>query len=93
MLRITAVRMTAVPNSRENRVPLEKWFGKGFEIEVALPRKTLSISVLDNMRLRHSAVLTSNAGFRVGEFDAPNMTAPITDCFVLFHGIRVSAPY
>jgi hypothetical protein len=93
MLRITAVRVTAVPNSGENRVPLEKWFGKGFEIEVALPRKTLSISVLDDMRLRHSAVLTSNPGLRVGKFDAPNMTAPITDCFVLFHRIRVSAAY
>ena len=93
MLRITAVGMTAVPNPGKNWLPFEYWLGERFRIEVALPRKTLSISVLDDMRLRHSAVLTSNPGLRVGKFDAPNMTAPITDCFVLFHRIRVSAPY
>jgi hypothetical protein len=83
--------MTAVPDSGENRVPLEDWFGKRFGVEVALPRKALCIPVLDDMRLSHSAVSATNARLRVGKFDAPNMTAPITDCFVLFHRIRVSA--
>ena len=48
MLRITTVGMTAVPNSGENRVPLEDWLGKSFRVEVALPRKTLGIPILDN---------------------------------------------
>jgi hypothetical protein len=91
MLRVTAVQVTAVPNSGENRVPLEDWFGKRFGVKVALPRKALCIPVLDDMRLSHSAVSATNARLRVGKFDAPNMTAPITDCFVLFHRIRVSA--
>ena len=91
MLRVTTVQVTAVPNSGENRVPLEDWFGKRFGVEVALPRKALCIPVLDDMRLSHSAVSATNARLRVGKFDAPNMSAPITDCFVLFHRIRVSA--
>jgi hypothetical protein len=56
MLRITAVGMTAVPDSGENRVPLENWTRKSFSVEVALPRQALSISVFDDMRLSHSAV-------------------------------------
>ena len=56
MLRITTVRMTAVPNSGKNWVPLEDWLGKSFRIELSLPRKTLGIPILDNMRLPHSAV-------------------------------------
>jgi hypothetical protein len=91
MLRVTTVQVTTVPNSGENRVPLEDWFGKGFGVEVALPRKALCIAVLDDMRLSHSAVSATDARLRVGKFDAPNMAAPITDCFVLFHRIRVSA--
>jgi hypothetical protein len=93
MFRITTVQVTAVPDSGENRVPLEDWLRERFWIEVALPRKTLSIPVLDNMSLSHSAVLTSNARLRVAKFNPPNMTATITNCFVLFHRISVSAPY
>lgn len=85
MLRITTVRMTAVPNPGKNWVPLENWLGESFRVEVALPRKTFSIPVLDDMRLSHSAVITSNARLRVAEFDAPNVTAPITYRFILFH--------
>jgi hypothetical protein len=91
MLRVTAVQVTAVPDSGENRVPLEDWFSKRFGVEVALPRKALGVPVLDDMGLSHSAVSATNARLRVGKFDAPNVTAPITDCFVLFHRIRVSA--
>jgi hypothetical protein len=91
VLRITTVGVTAVPDSGKNRVPLEDWLGESFRIEFALPRKTLSISVLDDMRLPHSAVLTPDAGFGVGKFDAPNMTATVAYRFVLFHRIRVSA--
>jgi hypothetical protein len=93
MLRITAVGMTAVPNPGKNWVPLEHWLCKSFGVEVALPRKTLSIPVFDDMRLPHSAVLTPYARLRVGKFDAPNVTATVTYRFVLFHRIRVSAPY
>jgi hypothetical protein len=93
MLRITAVDMTAVPNSGENRVPLEDWFGKRFDVEVTLPRKALRIPVLDDLRLSHSAVSATNTRLRVGKFDAPNMTAPITDSFIIFHRITVSALY
>ena len=85
MLRITTVRVTAVSYSGENRVSLENWFGESFRVEVALPRKTLGIPVLDDMRLRHSAVLTADARLRVGKLDAPNMTATITYRFILFH--------
>jgi len=56
MLRITAVQVTANPDSGENRVPLEDWLGECFRVKVALPRQTLSIPVLDDMRLSHSAV-------------------------------------
>ena len=85
MLRITTVRMTAVSDSGENRVPLEDWLSKGFWVKIALPRKALGISVFDDMRLPHSAVITPNTCFWVAELDAPNVTAPITDCFILFH--------
>jgi hypothetical protein len=91
VLRITAVQVTTDSDSGENRVPLEDWLGKSFRVKVALPRKTLSIPVLDDMRLSHSAVRATNARLRVCKFDAPNMTATITDCFVLFHRISVSA--
>lgn len=85
MLRITAVGMTAVPNPGKNWLPFEYWLGESFRVEVALPRKTFSIPVLDDMRLSHSAVITSNASLRVAKLDAPNVTATITDCFILFH--------
>jgi len=93
MLRVTTVQVTAVPDSGENRVPLEDWLRKGFRVEVALPRKALSIPVLNDMRLSHSAVCATNARLRVGKFDAPNMTATVTYRFVLFHRISVSALY
>jgi hypothetical protein len=91
VLRITTVGMTTVPNSGKNRVPLEDWLGERFRIEFALPRQTLSIPVFDDMRLPHSAVLTPDASFGVGKFDAPNMTATVAYRFVLFHRISVSA--
>ena len=56
MLRITAVQVTTDSDSGKNRVPLEDWLRERVRVEVALPRKTLSIPVLDNMRLKHSAV-------------------------------------
>ena len=85
MLRITTVGVTAVADSGKNWVPLEERLGECFGVEVALPRKTLGIPVLDDMRLRHSAVLTADARLRVGKLDAPNMTATITYRFILFH--------
>jgi hypothetical protein len=91
MLRITTVRMTAVPNSGKNWVPLKDWLGERFKVEVALPRKTLGISILDNVRLPHSAVCATDARFRIVELDAPNMPATVTYRFVIFHRIRVSA--
>jgi len=93
MLRITAVRMTAVPDSRENWFPFENWLGECFEIELSLPRKTLGIPILNDMRLPHSAVRATNAGLRVVELDAPNMPTTVTYRFVIFHRIRVSAIY
>ena len=56
MLRITAVGMTAVSNPGENWLPLEDWLGERFWVELSLPRKTLGIPILDDMRLPHSAV-------------------------------------
>jgi hypothetical protein len=56
MLRITAVQVTTDSDSGENRVPLEDWLGESVRVKVALPRKALSIPVLDDMRLKHSAV-------------------------------------
>lgn len=85
MLRITAVGMTAVPNPGKNWLPFEYWLGECFRVEVTLPRKTFSIPVFNDMRLSHSAVITSNARLRVAKFDAPNVTAPITYRFILFH--------
>ena len=91
MLRITAVQVTTDSDSGENRVPLEDWLGESVRVKVALPRKALRIPVFDDMRLPHSAVLAPDPRLRVCKFDAPNMTASITDCFVLFHRISVSA--
>jgi hypothetical protein len=93
MLRITTVGVTAVSDSGENRVPLEDWFGESFRVKVALPRKAFSIPVLDDMRLPHSAVITSNASLWVAELDSPDMTATVTYRFILFHRISVSALY
>jgi|694.fasta_scaffold89925_9 hypothetical protein len=93
MLRITTVRMTAVPNSGKNWVPLEDWLGECFRVKFSLPRKTLRIPILDNMRLPHSAVCATNARLGVVQLDAPNMTATVTYRFVIFHRIRVSALY
>ena len=91
MLRITTVQVTAVPDSGKNWVPLEDWLAESLRVEVALPRQALSIPVLDDMRLSHSAVSATNACFRVCKFDAPNVTATVTYRFVLFHRISVSA--
>jgi hypothetical protein len=92
MLWIDAVEMTAVPNPGKNWKPFIDWLGKSFSVEVALPRKTLGISVLDDKRLSHSAVSATNARLRVVHFDAPNMPATVTYRFVLFHRISVPAP-
>jgi hypothetical protein len=91
MLGIHAIQMTAVSKPGENWKPLVDWLRKSFVVEVALPRKTLSIPVFDDMRLPHSAVLATDARLWVVELDAPNMPATVTYCFVLFHRIRVSA--
>lgn len=93
MLRITTVEMTAVPNPGENWVPFKDWFRKRFRIEVALPRKTFSVSILDDKRLAHSTVSATDARLRLRNLDAPNMPATVTYRFVLFHRIRVSALY
>lgn len=93
MLWIDAVKMTAVPNPGQNRKPFIDWLGESFRIEVALPRKTLSISVFDNERLPHSTIGAPDSSFRFVHFDAPNMPTTVTYRFVLFHRIRVSALY
>lgn len=85
--------MTAVSDSGENGFTLEDWLRKGFFVKVALPRKTLGISVFDDMALPHSTIGAPNARFGFIELDAPNMPATITDCLVLFHRISVSALY
>jgi hypothetical protein len=35
---ITTVQVATVPNAGENRLPFVDWLGKGFGIEVPLPR-------------------------------------------------------
>jgi hypothetical protein len=91
MLRIDAVEMTAVPNPGENWKPFVDWLRKGFVVEVALPRKTLSIPIFDNERLAHSTIGAPDSRLRFVHFDTPNMPATVTYRFVLFHRIRVSA--
>ena len=91
MLRIDAVEMTAVPNPGENWKPFVDWLRKGFVVEVALPRKTLSIPIFDNERLAHSTISAPNSRLGFVHFDAPNMPATVTYRFILFHRIRVSA--
>jgi hypothetical protein len=93
MLRIHAVQMTAVSNPGKNWNPFVNWLRKSFVVEVALPRKTLGISILDNERLAHSTVSATDSRFGFVHFDAPNMPATVTYSFVLFHRIRVSALY
>lgn len=85
--------MPAVADSREDWFAFEDWLRESFGVEVALPRKTLSIPVFDDKRLPHSAVSAPDASFRVVHFDAPNMPATVTYRFVLFHRISVSAIY
>jgi len=84
--------MSTVANAGKNRLAFVDWGGKSFAVEVALPRKTFSISVLDDKRLAHLTIGTPNAGLRLVCLDAPNMAAPITDSFILFHRISVSVP-
>jgi hypothetical protein len=93
MLRITTVGMTAVPNSGENRVPLEDWLSECFRVKVAVPRKTLSIPILDDMRLSHSAACATNARFRVGELNSPDVSATVTYRFVFFHPFTLVGIY
>jgi hypothetical protein len=91
MLGVDAVKMTAVPNPGKNWKPFKDWLGKSFSVEVALPRKTLGIPILDNERLAHSTIGAPDARLRFVHFDAPNMPATVTYRFILFHRIRVSA--
>ena len=91
MFWIDAVEMSAVANPRKNRLTFVSWSGKSFSVEVALPRKALRIAVLDNKRLAHLTIGAPNACLRLVCLDAPNMPAPITDSFILFHRISVSA--
>ena len=93
MLRIDAVQVSAVSNPGQNWKPFIDWLGESFSVEVALPRKALSISVFDNERLAHSTVSAPDARLGFVHFDAPNMPATVTYRFVLFHRIRVSALY
>jgi hypothetical protein len=91
MLRIDAVEMTAVPNSGKNWKPFVDWLRKSFVVEVALPRKTLGIAILNNERLAHSTIGATDSRLGFVHFDAPNMPATVTYRFILFHRIRVSA--
>lgn len=85
--------MTAVSDSGENGLIFVHWERKGFRIEVALPRKALSIAILDDKRLAHSTIGAADARLGFVQLDAPDMPAAITDSFVLFHRITVSALY
>jgi hypothetical protein len=85
--------MAAVSDSRKDGFAFVDWLRKSFGVELSLPRKALSISVLDNKRLAHSTVGTPDAGLRLVELDAPDMPATVTYRFVLFHRITVSALY
>jgi hypothetical protein len=91
VLGIDAVKMTTVPNPGKNWKPFIDWLRQSFVVKVALPRKTLSISIFDNERLAHSTIGAPDSRFRFVHFDAPNMPATVTYRFVLFHRIRVSA--
>ena len=93
MFWIHTVEMTAVPDTRKNGFIFVNWKRKGFPIEVPLPRKALSIPVLDDKRLAHSTIGAADARLGFVQLDAPDMPATITDSFVLFHRISVSALY
>jgi hypothetical protein len=93
MLGITAVQMPAVANPGQNGLPFKDWLGESRGVKVALPRKTLSVPILDDKRLPHSAVRTADARLRLSNLDAPNMPATVAYCFILFHRISVSALY
>jgi len=56
MLRIATVQVSAITNSGKNGLAFKDWLCESFGVKVALPRKALSIPVLDNERLAHSAV-------------------------------------
>jgi hypothetical protein len=90
---ITTVQVTTVPNAGKNGLPFVDWLGKGFGIEVPLPRKALSIPILDDKRLAHSTISAADARLRFVQLDAPDVPATITDSLVLFHRITVSALY
>ena len=93
MLRVTTVQVSAISNPGKNGLPFVDWVSESFSVEVALPRETLGIPVLDDKRLRHSTVSAPDARLRFVHFDAPNMPATVTYRFVLFHRISVSALY
>lgn len=93
MLRITTVQMPAVANPGQNWLSFINWLGESLRVEVSLPRKALSIPVLHNERLPHSAISAPDARFGFVHFDTPNMPATVTYRFVLFHRISVSALY
>jgi hypothetical protein len=93
MFGITTVKVSAVADSRKNGLSFEHWLRESLRVEVALPRKALGISILDNERLAHSTICATDASLRVVHFDAPNMPATVTYRFVLFHRITVSALY
>jgi hypothetical protein len=48
MFWITAVKVTAVPNSGENGFPFVDWLRESFGVEFTLPREALGISVFDD---------------------------------------------
>jgi hypothetical protein len=56
MFWIDAVKVTTGSNARENWFIFVYWLGKGFRIELTLPREALSIPVLDDKGLAHSTV-------------------------------------
>jgi hypothetical protein len=48
MLRVYAVKMSAVANAGKNWIAFVDWVSESFGVKVALPRKTLGIPILDN---------------------------------------------
>lgn len=66
MLRITAVRVTAGADSGQNWTAFIDRLRKRLGIEVALPRQTLRVSVLDDFRLPHLTVRATYSRFWFG---------------------------
>ena len=93
MFRIDTVEVSAVPDSGENWLVFIDWKREGFGVELSLPRKALGIPVFDDKGLAHLTIGTTDARLGLVCLDAPNMPATITNSFVLFHRISVSALY